>query len=182
YDPAKARALLAEAGYAAGFAVTLDCVNVAWREAVCQAAAAMLTQVGIRTTLRSSPSNQFFPKLTQASASFAEFGWTPTTDAWSSLNALYRSRERDGRGAFNAGSYSNPKLDALIDAIRVEPDRTRRRAMVAVVLQQLRDELPAVPLYRRTLSWAMKHGIHAVMRPDDVLELRWVRLPQESAR
>ncbi|MBZ8141731.1 ABC transporter substrate-binding protein [Rubrivivax gelatinosus] len=177
YDPARARALLAEAGYADGFAVTLDCVNVAWREAVCQAAAAMLTQVGIRTTLRSSPSNQFFPKLTQASASFAEFGWTPTTDAWSSLNALYRSREREGRGAFNAGSYSNPKLDALIDAIRVEPDRTRRRAMVAVVLQQLRDELPAVPLYRRTLSWAMKHGIHAVMRPDDVLELRWVRLP-----
>ena len=64
YDPAKARALLAEAGYPNGFSVTLDCVNIAWREAVCQAMTAMLTQVGIRTTLRSSATNQFFPKLT----------------------------------------------------------------------------------------------------------------------
>jgi len=53
FDPAKAKALLAEAGYPNGFSVTLDCVNVAWREAVCQAMTAMLTQVGIRTTLRS---------------------------------------------------------------------------------------------------------------------------------
>ena len=65
YDPAKANALLAEAGYPNGFSVTLDCVNVAWREAVCQAMTAMLTQVGIRTTLRSSPTNQFFPKLSR---------------------------------------------------------------------------------------------------------------------
>ena len=53
-------------GYPNGFAVTLDCVNIAYRETVCQAVAAMLTQVGIRTTFRSSPTNQFFPKLTQA--------------------------------------------------------------------------------------------------------------------
>ncbi len=62
YDPARSRALLAEAGYPKGFSVVLDCVNVPWREAVCQAMTAMLTQVGIRTTLRSSPTNQFFPE------------------------------------------------------------------------------------------------------------------------
>ena len=44
YDPARSRALLKEAGYPDGFSITLDCVNVAWREAVCQAASAMLTQ------------------------------------------------------------------------------------------------------------------------------------------
>ena len=44
-DVAKARQLLAEAGYPNGFGVTLDCVNVAFREAVCQAATAMLNQV-----------------------------------------------------------------------------------------------------------------------------------------
>ena len=125
YDPAKAKALLAEAGYPNGFAVTLDCVNIAYRENVCQAAAAMLTQVGIRTTLRSSPTNQFFPRLSQGTSAFIEFGWTPTTDAWATLNALFHTWSKDGGGTFNAGRYSNPQLDTLIDNIRVEPDLTR---------------------------------------------------------
>lgn len=176
YDPAKAKALLAAAGYPNGFSITLDCVNIAWREAVCQAAAAMLSQVGIKTTLRSSPTNQFFPKLTTGSASFVEFGWTPTTDAWASLNALFRTNEKGGFGTFNAGRYSNPKLDALIDAMRVEPDLTRRRAMVATVLRMLADELPYVPLYRRTLTWAMQKKVTLAQWPNDTVELRFVKI------
>jgi peptide/nickel transport system substrate-binding protein len=176
YDPARARQLLGEAGYPNGFAITLDCVNVAWRENVCQAVAAMLTQVGIRTTLRASPSNQFFPKLSQGTASFIEYGWTPVPDAWNSLNALFRTHDKGGLGTFNAGRYSNPKIDALIDAMRTEPDLTRRRAMVSTVLRLVADELPYIPLYRRTLNWAMSKKVSAVQWPSDVLELRWVRV------
>ena len=176
YDPARARLLLGEAGYPNGFSITLDCVNVAWRENVCQAVAAMLTQVGIRTTLRSSPSNQFFPKLSQGTASFIEFGWTASPDAWNSLNGLFRSFDRSGLGTFNAGRYSNARLDSLIDSMRTEPDLTRRRAMVSTVLRMVADELPLVPLYRRTLSWAMARQVQAQQWPNDTLELRWVRL------
>jgi peptide/nickel transport system substrate-binding protein len=176
YDPVRARALLAEAGYPNGFSVPMDCVNVAWREAVCQAMTVMLNQVGIRATLRSSPTNQFFPKLSQGTASLAEFGWNPTTDAWASLNALFRTYDRAGFGTFNAGRYSSGKLDALIDAMRIEPDATRRRAMVATVLRFVADELPSVPLYRRTLNWAMKKNVHAVQWPNDTPELRWLRV------
>jgi peptide/nickel transport system substrate-binding protein len=176
YDPAKARALLAEAGYPNGFSVPLDCVNVPWREAVCQAMTAMLTQVGIRTTLRSSPTNQFFPKLSMATASLIEFGWTPNPDAWASLNALLRSWDKSGLGTFNAGRYSNPKLDVLIDAMRVEPDLTHRRAMVGTVLRLATDDVAYVPLYRRTLTWAMAKKVRAVIWPNDTAELRWVRM------
>ncbi|GAB4040849.1 MAG: ABC transporter substrate-binding protein [Rubrivivax sp.] len=175
YDPARARALLAEAGYPNGFAVTLDCVNVAWRQNVCQAAASMLTQVGIRTTLRVSAPNQFFPKLTQGSASFVEFGWTAQPDAWGSLNGLFRSYGPDGLGSFNAGRYGNPKLDALIDAIRVEPDVARRRGMVGEALKMVAADLPYVPLYRRKLNWAMAKNVSVVQWPNDTLELRWAR-------
>ncbi len=176
YDPARARLLLGEAGYPNGFSITLDCVNVAWRENVCQAVAAMLTQVGIRTTLRSSPSNQFFPKLSQGTASFIEFGWTASPDAWNSLNGLFRSFNRSGLGTFNAGRYSNAKLDSLIDSMRTEPDLTRRRAMVSTVLRMVADDLPLVPLYRRTLSWAMARQVQALQWPNDTLELRWVKI------
>jgi peptide/nickel transport system substrate-binding protein len=176
YDPALARRRLAEAGYPDGFAVTLDCVNVAWRENVCQAMAAMLTQVGIRTRLRSSTPTVFFPKLSQGQGSFMEFGWTPGMDPYLSLNGLLRSHDPSGLGTFNAGRYSNPRLDALIDQIRVEPDATRRRALVATVLRLVHEELPLVPLYRRTLSWALAKKVHAVQWPSDMLELRWVRV------
>ena len=176
YDPAKARALLAEAGYPNGFGVTLDCVNIAWREAVCQASAAMLSQVGIRTQLRSSPTNQFFPKLSQATASFVEFGWTPATDAWSTLNGLFRTFDPAGGGTFNAGRYSNPQLDTLIDAVRTEPDLTKRRARVGVALRMIHDDLPLLPLYRRKLNWAMSPKVQVVQWPSDTIELRWARL------
>lgn len=176
YDPAKAKALLAEAGYANGFAVTLDCVNVAWREAVCQAATAMLNQVGIRATLRASPTNVFFPKLSQASASFVEFGWTPTTDSWSTLNALFHTWDPQGGGTFNAGRYSNAQLDTLIDAVRTEPDLTRRRARVGVALRLVADDLAYIPLYRRKLNWAMARKVQAVQWPSDQAELRWVKI------
>jgi peptide/nickel transport system substrate-binding protein len=176
YDPARAKALLAEAGYPNGFSVTLDCVNVPWREAVCQAMTAMLTKVGIRAALRSSPTNQFFPKLSGATASFMEFGWTPNPDAWASLNALFRSWDKSGGGTFNAGRYSNPKLDVLIDGMRVEPDLTRRRAMVGVALRLVHDDLPFIPLYRRTLNWAMSKKVTVVQWPTDFTELRWARV------
>ncbi|MFN8897114.1 MAG: ABC transporter substrate-binding protein [Pseudomonadota bacterium] len=176
FDPARSRALLAEAGYPNGFVVTLDCVNVAWRENSCQAMAAMLTQVGIRTTLRSSTTSQFFPRLSQGSASFVEFGWSASPDAWNSLNGLFRTFDRSGLGSFNAGRYSNPKLDTLIDQIRVEPDLTRRRAMVATVLRLVTEDLPYIPLYRRTLTWAMAKKVSVVQWPNDTLELRWAKV------
>ncbi len=175
YDPGRAKALLAEAGYPQGFGVTLDCVNVAYREAVCQAATAMLTQVGIRATLRSSPTNVFFPKLSGAQASLIEFGWTPAVDAWSTLNGLLHSWDPKGGGSFNAGRYNNPALDVLIDAVRTEPDLTRRRARVGVALRLASDDIAYLPLYRRKLNWAMAKQVQALQWPNDQMELRWVR-------
>ena len=176
YDPAKARALLKEAGYADGFGVTLDCVNVTYRAAVCQAMAAMLAQVGIRVTFQPSPSALFFPKLSQATTSFFEFGWTPAVDIWSTLNAIVHTWDGKGSGQFNGGRYSNPKLDALIDAVQVEPDLPKRRALIGDALRLMNDELPLIPLYRRKLTWVMRPNIDVVQWPNDVLELRWVRI------
>ena len=176
YDPAAARAALKEAGYADGFSVQLDCVNVTFRAAVCQAITAMLVQVGIRATFQPAPSALFFPKLTQATSSFFEFGWIPTTDPWSTLNSIVRSYDGTGAGAFNGGRYSNAKLDALIDAIRIEPDLARRRQLVGDALRLMNEDLPLLPLYRRKINWVMRPNIHVNPWPNDILELRWVRI------
>ncbi len=173
-DPAAARALLKEAGYENGFSVQMDCVNVAWRASVCQAAASMLEKVGIRASLVTSPSSIFFPKLSQGTGFMVEFGWTATPDPWNILQSLVRSNDGLAAGAFNAGRYSNPRLDALIDAIRVEPNLAKRRQMTQDALRILNAELPLIPLYRRQHNWVMRPNIDAVHWPNDVLELRWV--------
>ncbi|MBC8119331.1 MAG: ABC transporter substrate-binding protein [Burkholderiaceae bacterium] len=176
YDPATARALLKEAGYASGFEVAMDCVNVTFRAAVCQAISAMLAQVGIKVSFQPSPSALFFPKLTQATTSFFEFGWSPGTDPWALLSNTVRTWDASGSGTFNGGRYSNPKLDAMIDAIRVEPDLAKRRVLTADALRLMHADLPILPLYRRKLTWVMRPNIDAVQWPNDVLELRWVRI------
>lgn len=174
YDPVRARDLLREAGYPDGFDLRMDCVNVAFREHVCQAIAAMLTQVGIRTTLHTSPGTQFFPMITQAKVSLAEFGFTGTTeDAWQSLNGLLHTWDADGGGTFNGGRYSNPRLDALIDAIRTELDAGKRQAMVAQAMRLAEDDVAYVPLYHRTISWVMQKKVQVVMLPDDTIPVRW---------
>lgn len=175
-DAAAARALLKEAGYENGFSVQMDCVNVAWRAAVCQAAASMLEKVGIRASLATSPSSVFFPKLSQGTGFLVEFGWSATPDPWTTLQSLVRTNDGLAAGAFNAGRYSNPKLDALIDAIRVEPSLQRRRQLTADALRIVQADLPLVPLYRRQLNWVMRPTIDAVQWPNDVLELRWVTM------
>ncbi len=116
------------------------------------------------------------PKLSQGTGSFVEYGWTASPDAWNSLNGLFRTFDRSGLGTFNAGRYSNAKLDVLIDNIRTEPDLTRRRAMVATVLRLVADELPMVPLYRRTLTWAMVKKVSVAQWPNDTMELRFVKV------
>jgi peptide/nickel transport system substrate-binding protein len=175
-DAAAARALLKEAGYPDGFSVTMDCVNVAWRAAVCQAAASMLEKVGIRANLVTSPSSVFFPKLSQGTGSLVEYGWTASPDAWNTLQSLVRTNDGLAAGAFNAGRYSNPKLDALIDGLRVEPDLTRRSAMVSDALRLVSADMAVVPLYRRRHNWVMRPNVSVVQWPNDTLELRWVSI------
>ena len=176
YDPAAARTLLKEAGYPDGFAVTLDCVNASYRAAVCQAIVGMLAQVGIRATFQPWPTATFFPKLTQATSSFFEYGWSPLTDAWPTLNAIVHSYGPDGAGTFNGGRYANPKLDRVIDAMRIEPDLARRRQLVGDALKLMQADLPLIPLYRRTLTWVMRPDISVAQWPNDILELRFVQI------
>ena len=175
-DPAAARALLKEAGYENGFAVQMDCVNVAWRAAVCQAAASMLEKVGVKASLVTSPSSVFFPKLSQGTGFLVEFGWSATPDPWNIFQSLVRSNDGLTAGAFNAGRYSNAKLDALIDGLRIEPNLAKRRAMVQDALRIVQADLPLIPLYRRRHNWVMRPNVEAVQLPNDVLELRWVTI------
>ena len=77
FDPDAAKALLAEAGYPDGFAVTLDCPNDRYinDEAICRAVAAMLGEIGIRVTVAARPMREHFPMIKNRETDFYLLGW-----------------------------------------------------------------------------------------------------------
>jgi len=180
YDQAKARQLLAAAGYPNGFEVTLDCPNNRYvnDEEICIAVAAMLTRVGIQTKVTTLPRATYFPKLEKHDTSFFMLGWGgAVTDAQTTLSPVLRSfDEKTGNGSFNYGRYVNPRLDALIDAAAVEMNPEKRRQLVWDALKEHNAQFHHVPLHRQMIPWAMRSGVTVVHRADNVLNMESVRV------
>jgi peptide/nickel transport system substrate-binding protein len=177
YDPARARALLKEAGYPDGFGITLDCSSQQPADSLCQGVAAMLARVGIRVTHRPLPFNAVLPKLLSGDTSFYSIGWSPVTaDAEGVLVPLAHSPGVRGVGDYNFGKYSNAKVDALIDSARVELDSTKRRQFLVDATAAVDSDVAFIPLIYRRIVWAMRKNVHVVARPNDMLDLRFVNV------
>jgi len=84
----------------------------------------------------------------------------------------------DGKGAgdYNWGGYVNRKLDALINAARVESDPARRKHFITEALAEHNAQIHHVPLHRQVIPWAMRANVRAVHRADNWLELQWVHV------
>jgi peptide/nickel transport system substrate-binding protein len=167
YDRERARRLLAEAGYPAGFEVTLDCGNNAPAADICQALAAMLSQVGIRTRPNIMTQTTFFPKIEKYDTSFYLLSWGGgvTSDALYTLNALLHSVGPKGEGDFNMGRWSHPDMDRLIGEIKVQVDPARRNEAIRKALVLANAERPLVPIHQQLLPWAMRKGVDAWFSP-----------------
>jgi peptide/nickel transport system substrate-binding protein len=178
YDPARAKQLLAEAGYPNGFDVTLDCPNNRYinDEEICLAVAAMLARIGVQTKVTTMPRSTYFPKLEKFDTSMYMLGWGGAiTDAQTMLSPVLRSPDpKTGNGSFNYGRYVNPKLDALIDAAAVEPNVEKRREIIRQALAEHNAQVHHVPLHRQMIPWAMRSNVTVVHRADNAPSLEWI--------
>ena len=175
FDPARAKALLKDAGYANGFAVDLDCSSQQPADAICQAVTSMLSKVGIRVAYKPLPFNILLPKINTGDTSMYVIGWTPATaEPEGVLVPLAHSRSGPGLGEYNFGGYSNARVDALIDRGRVEFDDAKRKALFNEAMAVMDAETAFVPLINRHVIWAMRKNVKATLRPNDNLDLRFV--------
>jgi len=173
-DRAAARRLLAEASYPDGFSTSLDCA-VGPYEAACNAIPPMLAQVGIRVSLQIVPAAQYSLRLQRRETAMHMLAWgVPTFDALYTLRALMVSKEMGGAGSWNVGGYANPRVDATVRAVEIEPDPTRRRALIAEAHALHRADLGHVPLFHQTLNWAVRRGVTVAHRADNLVEVRTV--------
>jgi peptide/nickel transport system substrate-binding protein len=175
-DVAMAKQLMAEAGYAKGFAVTLDCTNDQYPqdETVCIAIGPMLARIGITVTTRADSRARFFPRVTSGDTSFYLMAWySPTFDAQHILWNTLETKTKIG-GSWNATGWSNPEFDGLVQKIDVEMDQAKRRALISQANALERKNMIYLPLYQLTQAVAVKAGVSLVLRPDARVDLRFV--------
>ena len=179
FDPVRARKLLAEAGYPNGFGVTLDCTNDRYilDEQICAALATMFSKVGIEASPNPKPKALFFQKIeaSKRETSLMLIGYYPTTvDAGALLEGVLHTFNGNGAGDNNTGRYSNPKMDALLQAARVELDSAKRVALLEEIQRLSNEDIAIIPIHQQLPSWAMRHNIDTPARLDNGLDLRWV--------
>ena len=180
HDPARAKKLLAEAGYPDGFELGVVCPNNRYvnDERICLALASMFAKVGVKAKLDSMPRAQFFQRVDQLDISMHMYGWGgAVTDPGFTLTPVLRGRDGKGKGDFNSGRYKDDELDRLIDAVEAELDPAKRRALMLDAFKRIRENVYVIPLHRQIIPWAVRKGVKVQHRPDNVVEALWVTLP-----
>ncbi len=178
YDVEAAKKLLADAGYPQGFEVGMNCPNDRYvnDSDICQAVAGMLARIGVKVNLIVESKTLYFPKILSRNTSFYMLGWTPSTiDAHDTLNSILGTPDNaTGRGQFNLGAYSNPKIDDLIGKIQSETDIPKRNQMIYDAMKMHEDDIGHLPLHQQSLAWGVKKNIDLVQLATNDMLLKWV--------
>lgn len=146
-NPAKAKQLLAEAGYANGLKTTilLDAANMnRWGGAV-EPIVAMIKEFGIDATIQSMEAEAY-----TATARAGDFELATGVmlverplDPDNTLQQMWQTGS-----TFNYRTFENKKYDELIAAERAAfPDKTKRIPIIKDMLSMLEEEVPGVPLF-----------------------------------
>jgi peptide/nickel transport system substrate-binding protein len=180
FDAARAKKLLAEAGYPDGFTASLLCSNDMFvnEEEICQAAASMWARIGVKASLASGPRSLQNPKRSRGEFDITIHGWAnePQIDALSILLQVMHSRSGPA-GVFNWGQWGDAALDARIDAAAAEMDRPKRVRMMEEILQTLHDDARFLPLHQQPMAWAVGNKVGEVLQmPDNKARLWTVRM------
>jgi peptide/nickel transport system substrate-binding protein len=179
FDPAAARQLLADAGYANGFSLGLDCPNNRYinDEEICVALVGMFAKVGVRAELRTRPHVQHLQAIMAGTPDLFLLGWAAadTMDAHGFIKDLMHT-PAGAKGSFNGGGYSNPRLDALEVLIAREADEARRRELIYQAVSLHKEDIGHIPLHTQTSAWAAREDLEALQPPIEALWFRFMRL------
>jgi peptide/nickel transport system substrate-binding protein len=178
YDPEASKKLLADAGYGSGFEIGMDCPNDRYvnDEKICQAIVGMLARIGVKVNLLAQTRSKYFEKILSRNTTMSILGWQPLSyDAHSTLQDVIDT-PHDKIGTYNVGSFSNAKIDELTDKIENEVDQAKRNALIAEALTIHKNEIGHIPLHQAGLAWGVRKGVSVVLRNDDSLELKWVKV------
>ena len=158
FDPAKAQALLREAGWGDGFRIVLHATGDRYPNdaSVAQAIAQMWTRIGLKAEVEVMPGSVFFTRASKQefSAFAAQYG---AEDSMNSLRALLAAADpARGYGTANRTRYSNPQVDELLtQALGEMNDDARQKKLERAIDAAMADE-PVIPIFYPIHEFAAK--------------------------
>ncbi|MBI1245482.1 MAG: ABC transporter substrate-binding protein [Alphaproteobacteria bacterium] len=164
-DLPRARKLMAEAGYADGFKLTIHTTNGRYVNDVnlAQAVAQMLSRLNIEVSVQPMQVATYFTQARNREFTFLQVGW-----GHSSTDPLLVMRETfHSKAANNYGSWSNATVDRLLDTAETELDFAKRQEEIAEVTRISNAEAVIVPTHYQVNVWVSKRGIRYVPRRDE---------------
>jgi len=170
YNLARARELLAEAGFADGFALTVHGPAGRWvNDAdVTLAVGQMWSQLGLDIEVETLPFNVYSPAATAREFSAFLFGFGITTGE-SSLglrNVLGTFDEARGWGSNNRFRYSNAEFDAALGAAFEAFDADERARHLQEAARIAAEDVALIPLYWEGNNWAVRGNLTFTPSPD----------------
>ncbi|MBR0681135.1 ABC transporter substrate-binding protein [Roseomonas eburnea] len=163
YDPARARALLAEAGVSGGFSFTLHATNNRYvnDSRVAQALAQYFQRVGVTVAVDAMPSNVFFPRRGRKEFSVPMGGWGPSAgETQLFMRAWITTTDRErGYGMSNYAEFSDPEIDRLARAAFVAMDEAERERLMEAASRLVIERMPVIPIQFENAAWAFRRGL-----------------------
>ncbi|HWU40721.1 MAG TPA: ABC transporter substrate-binding protein, partial [Candidatus Acidoferrum sp.] len=168
YDPAKAKQLLAEAGYPNGIDIVLHSPNGRYPKdkEVAETVAGQLTKAGIRTQLKVYEWTTYMNNISyrHGGAPIWLIGWgNPTWDADYTLTYFFRTGEV-------LANYGNPEVTALLDTARGTMDQEKRQESYFKVGRLLLADAPVLSLYQQIDNYGVSRKVEWTARPDERIE------------
>lgn len=185
-DPAKAKALLAEAGFPAGFDTELYAMPnprpyFPSPLKIAEVLKADLAAVGIRARIVSPGDFSLYREATSnGKHALAMLGWT--TDNGDPDNFLFTFFSREsavkGPGALNVSFWVDPRMQDLLRAGQAEMDGAKRAALYREALALVADQVPLVPVAHADTPFVSRAGFEGfLVQPSGDLVLHRVKPP-----
>ena len=162
YNPAKARELVKKAGYPNGVEVELYTpVNRYVNDKqVAEAMIPMLNAVGIKAKLKTPEWATLWSKVRKGQMAFYMMGRGGMVDPSAALSQYFET------GIAPRITYSNAKLDALLQKERSMFDVEKRKKVMNQAINVLMEEVPAHFLWHQKIQYGVANGVNIQVRPD----------------
>ncbi|MCR8725635.1 ABC transporter substrate-binding protein [Frigidibacter sp. ROC022] len=156
YDPEKAKAMLAEAGYPNGFDCTLLATSTyGMHQDTASIVQAYLAMVGINATLDLPDWSSRIKAGKEGNYDIAVHG---LSGFYNDPDAMWNLLHSGDANYVRSFGFSSERIDGLLEAGRAEIDPAKREAIYKELYQAYYDEVPQVPLNWRTQAHAFDSG------------------------